>query len=278
MRADRPHFDATVSRRATVTPHMLRLTLSLLPADKPFAATTRPDEFFGLWVPTPDGDTAKRYYSVRAWRPAAGDAGAGELDVDVVVHAAGPVTTWAREAAIGSRCSFDQPRGHYAPPAGTELVIVAGDATALPAIGRILDERVDAPGAPRVLVLVTVDDAADRQVFPLRPGDEVRWLAPTALVPATIAAATDAPDASYLWFSGEASDMRDVRRHLRHGLHWPTDRWMTMGYWRRDEERWSAEFDRHPALATQLAAIWESDEDSEEQRDRSDELLARYGL
>ncbi|WP_223626389.1 siderophore-interacting protein [Microbacterium sp. EST19A] len=273
MRTDIPVFTAEVTARTVITPRMLRLTVSgARTADGArFVSCGRPDEFFGLWLTTPEGEEVKRYYSVRAWRPET-----DELDIDFVVHAHGPATRWARDARIGDEVAFDLPRGHYTEPAGTERVLLIGDATALPAIGRILDERTAA--APRVHAILSVDDAQDRQDLRFRADDTVQWVTADAIVPATVTATEDRPDSTYLWFSGEATTMREIRRHVRHTLQWPTARYMTMGYWRRDAEHWERRFDQETQLPEQLAAIWENGEDDEIQRDLADELLSRYGL
>ncbi|WEK62417.1 MAG: siderophore-interacting protein [Candidatus Microbacterium colombiense] len=272
MRTDVPVYTAEVAARRSVTPNMVRITLrGARTADgELFVSCGRPDEFFGLWVPSAEGGDAKRYYSVRAWRPEQ-----DELDVDFVIHAAGPATRWARDARVGERVSFDLPRGHYVVPSHAERVLVVGDATALPAIGRILDER--PPDGPSVHAILSVDDIADRQGFPIREGDVLRWVAADAILVAVVEATAEAIP-TYLWFSGESSTMREIRRHLRHELGWPTAHYMTMGYWRRDAERWNEKFDREAALPDQLAAIWENGEDDETQRDLADALLSRYGL
>lgn len=273
MRTDAPVYTAEVVARTVVTPHMLRITLGGArdASGERFVSSGRPDEFFGLWLPTPDGEGVKRYYSVREWR-----AEQDQLDIDFVVHAHGPATGWARTSRPGDRVAFDSPRGHYAPPEGTPRVVLVGDATALPAIGRILEERT--ASAPAVHAVFSVDDRADRQSFPFRGDDVVRWVAAEDLLAVTAEETASAPPSTYLWFSGEATTMREVRRHVRHTLGWPTSRYMTMGYWRRDEERWAAEFRRKPELERELAQIWERDEDDETRRDRADELLTRNGL
>ncbi|WP_334152926.1 siderophore-interacting protein [Microbacterium sp.] len=272
MRTDAPVYTAEVVSRDIVTPKMLRITLRGARTDmgERLVSSGLPDEFFGLWLPTQDG-AVKRYYTVRAWRP-----DLDELDIDVVVHAHGPATQWARAARAGDQVGFDHPRGHYRVPAGTERVLLIGDATALPAIGRILEER--SGSHPPIEAILSVDDQQDRQELPFRAGDVVRWVGADEIAAETIAATADAPDATYLWFSGEATAMREIRRHVRHTLQWPTSQYMTMGYWRRDEERWAARFARQTELEPQLVSIWENGEDEETQRDLADALLARYGL
>lgn len=274
-----PHRGRVI-RRQTVTPHMVRVTV----ADIVSEAGTAPgfgrhgDEFFALAIPSPDATPVHRYYTARAWR-----AEAGELDIDLLLHGEGPATEWAARAQPGDEVAFDEPRGHYRPPVGAEWIGLCGDATALPAVGRILQERserMNASASVPVRVVLSVDDPADRQDFALREGDTLRWVDADSLVSESLALADAAPIGSgYLWFAGEASDMRAVRHRLRRELRWPTAHWMTMGYWRRDRDRWLARYEAAgDAFHRQLEAIYSSSEDADLQADRAEELLAQKGL
>lgn len=176
-----------VIRRQIVTPHMVRLTVAeIVPAEgTPPTFGEYADEFFSLVVPADSEDeseSAHRYYTARAWRPEV-----GELDIDLLLHGDGPATEWAARARVGDEVSFDDPRGHYRPPAGAEWIGLCGDATALPAIGRIMQERdeaQDAAASARVHIVLHVADPADRQVFPLRDGDTLQWVDAEELLPA----------------------------------------------------------------------------------------------
>ncbi|TXK19900.1 siderophore-interacting protein [Homoserinibacter sp. GY 40078] len=272
MTAHIRHSGRVIARRE-ITPHMVRVTIGdIRIGDEAPTLGIRADEFFAISVPVPSGEPVHRYYTARAWR-----AEAGELDIDLMLHGEGPATEWAARAAIGDQVAFDQPRGHYAPPEDATWIALSGDATALPAIGRILEERT-ARAAPPIHVVISVEDPADRQELPLRAGDTLRWVDADQLVPETLAL-TETTLPGYLWFAGEASDMRRVRHHLRRELTWPTHRWMTMGYWRRDRERWLARYEAAgEAFHRRLADVYSSDEDDETQTDRAEELYAQQGL
>ena len=277
---DAPPYAARVLRSRRVSPHVVRVTLHDLRArgDLPAPASSgRADEFFGLWLPVADadGEPVKRYYTVRAWR-----RDPEELDVDFLLHGPGAASSWADAARPGEGVEFDAPRGHYAPPADSRWIGLCGDATALPAIGRILDERAggaDGSDGPPVRVVIALDDPTDRCDLPLAGTDEVTWVAPRALVPATLAL-TNTAAPGYLWFAGEAADLRAVRHRVRRELRWPVERWSTMAYWRRDSDAWVARLRADGALVAQLEAIYADDGDAEAQQDRAEELLARNGL
>ncbi len=273
---DTPTHVARVLRSERVSPHVVRVTLNdVRTHDGSPAATScgRADEFFGLWFPSADApEPTKRYYTVRAWRP-----DLGELDIDLLLHGPGAASRWAEQVRDGDEVGFDAPRGHYAPPADATWIGLCGDATALPAIGRILDERAADPAAPPVHVVLALDDPADRPVLCCRADDVVDWVETGQLVTSTLAL-TDRTTAGYLWFAGEAADMRVVRRRVRHELGWPVERWSTMAYWRRDSETWLARVQADAALIAQLDAVYAYGDDAEEQQDRAEDLLAGKGL
>ncbi|GAA2875098.1 siderophore-interacting protein [Streptosporangium fragile] len=212
-----------------------------------------------------------RTYTVRAVRP-----GARELDVDFVLHGeTSPASRWATYAApgdpvvvIGPNAAFPGPAGgqEWAPPAGAEHLLLAGDETAVPAITAIAESL---SGAVRATVLLEVPGAADALPLDVRPGVEVTWL-PRAgarhgdlLIPAVRAALGriassavpgaeaapledvdvdaeilwEVPQSSggaglYAWLAGEAGVVKLLRRHLVQEAGVPRSSVAFMGYWR----------------------------------------------
>jgi NADPH-dependent ferric siderophore reductase len=182
-----------------------------------------------------------RTYTVRAW-----DAGAGELTIDFVWHGdegvAGP---WAATAAPGDRIQFFGPGGGYAPSADADWHLLAGDESALPAIGAALERL---PGGARALVFVEVAGPEEEQTdLAVGDGVELRWVhrgdaAPGEALVAEVRGAALPAGTGSLFVHGEAGAVRELRRHLRdaHGL--PRELTSISGYWRRGdtEDRWQA--------------------------------------
>ncbi|HEX2074391.1 MAG TPA: siderophore-interacting protein [Geodermatophilus sp.] len=215
-----------------------------------------------------------RTYTVRAARPER-----AELDVDVVLHGlddghAGPASRWAARAEPGDPVVLlgpDRPgRGQawgceWAPPPTARTLLLAGDETAVPAVGAILEAL--APG-PRVTALLEVPTPADVQEIALPAGVSLRWLPRNGrahgelLVPAVhaalcelgIASATPGRDPEdvdvdgavlwdvpagdptagcYAWLAGEAGMVTLLRRRLVRDLGVPRGAVAFMGYWRR---------------------------------------------
>ncbi|MCW2696159.1 MAG: Siderophore-interacting protein, partial [Modestobacter sp.] len=143
----RPVDLMTITSVTTVTPAVRRVTLGA-PADV-VAAT---GATLSLLVPRV-GDRSPRWpqiardgrivwpqgshgVSMRRYTCRRQDPAAGEIDVDFVLHGDGPAATWAAAAAPGDvlGVATSAPLGDA--PAGWLLLV--GDETALPAIGRIL--------------------------------------------------------------------------------------------------------------------------------------------
>ncbi|MDT8909373.1 siderophore-interacting protein [Amycolatopsis sp. PS_44_ISF1] len=242
-----------------VTPHMARITFAApgLAAAGPVAPDAylkvffpRPGETEPVLPPTPvavevaawyrsgylampdDVRPPMRTYTVRAARP-----DAGEVDVDFALHEddGGPASTWAAGANVGDTVAFLGPHGLYEVPEGTGWQLLAGDQTALPAIGAIVESL---PASTRAVVYVEVPDRAERQVFDTRGAVELHWVISgdrprgEALLDAIRVA--DLPGgAPYAWVSGEAGMVKRLRRHLVHDRGFDKRAICFTGYWRQ---------------------------------------------
>jgi NADPH-dependent ferric siderophore reductase len=243
----RPVDLLTVTAVTAVTPAVRRVTLSA-PADVVAAAGPT----LSLLVPRV-GDRSPRWpevardgrivwpqgshgVSMRRYTSRRQDPGAGEVDVDFVLHGDGPAATWATAAVPGDVLGVASSAPLGDAPAGWLLLV--GDETALPAIGRILARA--APGT-RGVTLVEVAGPEEEQPLPAPPGVEVRWLhrsgaepgEGTLLADAVAALQRPAGDDVFAWVAAESAAVRTVRADLR-------DRWglrrsqhHAIGYWRR---------------------------------------------
>ncbi|MET9972527.1 siderophore-interacting protein, partial [Streptomyces sp. NPDC006356] len=233
--------EVEVVRTVDITPGMRRVTLSgeQLRAFTTAAGFARPafeskgfDDDLGLYFPYPgqrdpvlpvqgeakltvpkDPRPLSRAYTVRRWDPEA-----GELDVDFVRHGVGVGTTWAYRTRPGDRIHLSGPRTSKAFPVGADWWLVAGDDTALPAIGRLLDEL---PSDARAQVFIEIAEEAHRQELRELPGVDVTWLVRRGAMAGTASPLTEAvrgtqwwPGQAFVWLAGEHTAVRDIRRHL----------------------------------------------------------------
>lgn len=184
------------------------------------------------------------YYTVRRWRPAAGNAPA-QLDMIFAIHDVpdpadggvdgGHAVRWAQRARPGDQVALWGPRRSDEPPAGTEWMLLVADETGLPQVSVLLERT---PATLPLHVLVETDDT-DLAWVPERPGTTITWCrrngAPAGTTDALVEAvrALQLPDGQgFAWGGAESRAMTAVRKHLR------TERAMTrqqvsmVAYWR----------------------------------------------
>ncbi|MDP2697264.1 siderophore-interacting protein [Thalassospira sp.] len=117
----------------------------------------------------PDGPDAAipRVYTIRRM-----DAQAGWLDVDFVLHGDnGPGSIFAMRAAPGDPVGMTGPLGTALPDA--EWYLLAGDETALPAIGRFLEEL---PETARGMAVIAVDGPDDMIELATKSAIDINWV------------------------------------------------------------------------------------------------------
>ncbi len=122
----------------------------------------------GIRFPADAPRPPARDYTPRRYRPAD-----NELDIDFVLHGEGPAATWVANAQVGDSLAVAGPRGSFVIPQGFDWQLLIGDETALPAIGRRLEEMT--PGA-QVHVIALVEDATEEQVFQTQADLHITWL------------------------------------------------------------------------------------------------------
>ncbi len=242
-------YDAVVSAREQLSPHLVRLRLSGLAG---FVSTGVPDEWVGLVVP---GQFQLRYYTVRSCAP-------GELVLDVVVHEVGLVTEWVARDCVGDQVVVTAPKGSFALPPDPAWLLLVGDLTAMPAMARIAESVTDVP--TRIWAEVS-DDLAGY----LPPGTDVTWLAPPSEGVSRLAEVVEGLDwpagEGYFWMAGESAQMRAIRKHLMRERRLPSSSYDVMGYWRGVRERQPRAVDPGP--------IWRA---GQAQGKTDDEIWADY--
>ncbi|MGH9289766.1 MAG: siderophore-interacting protein, partial [Acidimicrobiales bacterium] len=77
--------------------------------------------------------------TIRTFTPRRVDPGALELDVEIVTHAAGVASEWARAAEPGNPAAGSGPGRGYTIHRDAPAFLLAGDETAIPAISQLLE-------------------------------------------------------------------------------------------------------------------------------------------
>ncbi|WP_421914097.1 DUF2218 domain-containing protein [Mesorhizobium sp.] len=245
-----PYFrEMRVVRTASVTPHMRRVTLAgnnlerfatgglhirlLLPRDgiTPAWPVTGADG-------RPAWPEAEQRPDVRIYTLRRVDVEKGEVDIDFVLHEGEgmPGARFGCNADIGDIVGMTGPGGGSVAPA--DWYLLAGDETALPAIGRILEEL---PGDAQAVVRIEVADGAEEQPLASRAGLDVQWLHRNDIAPGKSTLLEDAvrkvrwPEDDrrvFAWAGCEYKSFRAIRSHLRQDRKLTREQHLVVAYWR----------------------------------------------
>ncbi|MBT9512166.1 MAG: siderophore-interacting protein [Acidovorax sp.] len=227
-----------VVRRTPVSPGFVRLTLSG-PELAGFASAGF-DDHLKLMLPQPGQErpalpTLQDGRPVfvgprpvlRDYTPARYDGAAGELDLEVALHDAGPASDWAANAFVGQWVGIAGPRGSLVIPTGFDWHWLIGDETALPAIARRLTEL---PAHTAATVRIQVRNPADQRVLPSAAQVDLQWV---EALPAAVEGLALPPGAGYIWAAGEYSEMAAVRRAVLAKPGVDAKRMRIAAYWKR---------------------------------------------
>ncbi|NEB36231.1 siderophore-interacting protein [Streptomyces sp. SID14515] len=180
--------------------------------------------------------TPAEHRVTRDYTPRRVDLRTGELHLDFVVHGEGPAEAWSASAREGDELWFVGPKSSLRLPERLDWIFLVGDETALPAIGRFLDER---PLDATAHVLVTVSDDSARQELALRDGDTITWVlaepGDAAALDAAVRALPVPAGEGYAWAAAESRALLPVRRYLQRERKLPKDRVNITGYWHRED-------------------------------------------
>jgi NADPH-dependent ferric siderophore reductase len=181
---------------------------------------------FILSVDGVDGaEEIKRDYTPRRF-----DAAAGELTVEFALHGDGPVANWAAQALPGQQASIAGPRSSLIIPTDYDWHLLAGDATAIPAIARRLEEL---PADARVIVVLQVADVRERRNFQSAAAPKVLWVRDATELIDTVRALALPPGEGYAWCAGEANAMAALRRVLVEEKGQPAHAIRAAAYWKQ---------------------------------------------
>lgn len=171
-----------------------------------------------------------RDYTPRSW-----DIAKGLIDLDFVLHGDGPASGWAAGAGIGSKLVIGGPRGSLVIPAAFDWYLLAGDETALPALGRRIEEL---PDGAKVVAIIEVEDAAEEQSFVTSTDLSLTYVhrngrpaGTTSLILDAIKAATLPDGVAYAYIAGESSMSKSVRAHLTDDRGFNPEYVKAAGYW-----------------------------------------------
>jgi NADPH-dependent ferric siderophore reductase len=241
-----------VLRTQPLTPHMRRIVVGG-PALDGFVSAG-PDDHVKLFFPNADGafvlptmtDSGPVYPAdaapspARDYTPRHYDAATQELTLDFVLHGDGPACRWAARANPGDPLVVGGPRGSFVAADDYAAYVLIGDETALPAIGRWLEEL---PAGARVDALIEIPGFADRQALPSHAQVRITWLERNGVPMLGSQLLEDAlrdfeaPDGdAFYWIACESARARMMRKFVEGRLNVPKEWIRATGYWKSGRE------------------------------------------
>lgn len=240
----------TVVSNVRITPLMARITLT----DPSFAEfpSAAYDDHVKLFIapvgqqlvmpkPGPNGlewpEGAPRPEG-RDYTPRSFDKARREVVIDFVLHKGGVAAEWAANARPGYTIGMGGPRGSFVVRGTFPWYMLIGDETALPAIGRRIEEL---PAGSKVFAFVEIVNAAERQSFGGGADVAMTWVERAAggsII--DIVKAADLPTGDgYVFIAGEHGLSGALREYFVTERGHDPDLIKSAGYWRRGE----ADFD-----------------------------------
>jgi NADPH-dependent ferric siderophore reductase len=227
---DLEHFDMVESTDAYVN-------LAFPPEGAPYDAIFEPGQVREQFAK--ETWPARRRYTVRAWDPEA-----GRLTIDFVVHGdVGVAGAWAVRARPDDVLVFEGPSGGFRPGPDVHWLLMVGDESALPAIAASLE--VVPEGTMTIVRLLC--DGPDHEVALECPGNlALDWIHRRGdghdqeLLVEAVQEVTFPAGPGHAFVHGEATEIRQIRRHLLADRGMTRQQMSCSPYWRRDmtDEAW----------------------------------------
>ena len=152
------------------------------------------------------GEAVRRDYTPREF-----NVEKRELTIEFALHDGGDASAWAQQATVGQHVSIGGPRGSMVIPMDYDWYVLIGDATALPAIHRRIEEL---PQNARATVIMQIADLDDSRQFQTQAEVAVTWVTDSTALIAAIKSLNLAAGDGFIWCAGEASSMATIKQIL----------------------------------------------------------------
>jgi NADPH-dependent ferric siderophore reductase len=245
---------AEVMNVRMTSPHVRRVTLG--GAEVAAFLQMKGVETPAAWVKVSLPSGEERAYTIRGV-----DRRAATLDLEFVVHgeyaASGPASAWASQTRAGERIGIVGPRnGGFLLPADARWVMLAGDATALPAIQVIVQ---DLPAGIEAEVCVELHAQDDRQAIASRAELVITWLQehtlPGIALLQTLARRPLPSGPGYVWIAGESDVVCALHGHYLDARGLESRRISATEYWKIGQAA-HRDRDSNLGITPALRRIW----------------------
>jgi NADPH-dependent ferric siderophore reductase len=174
---------------------------------------------------------------MRDFTPRRFDVARNKIVIDFALHESGPATSWAAAAKVGDKLEIGGPRGSAVIPDDFDWYLLIGDETALPAIGRRVEELRAGVPVTTIVVLASLDEA---QTFKTKADWTPIWCPrdgadDAAVLRTAVKALDNPPGEGSVWIAAEANVARALRSYMIESRQHPREWIKAAGYWTRGE-------------------------------------------
>lgn len=223
VRHDLVRRELHVSRIDRPSPGFVALTLTG-PSLASFVSLSH-DDHVKLFLTDGEGQTIRRDYTPRHY-----DTEGQTLTIEFALHERGMMAQWADKAQVGDALTIGGPRGSMMVRNDLDWYLLCGDATALPAVARRLEEL---PAGTPVTALIRVDRPEDQRALASAADLRVQWLTEDAAWLQALREWAPPAGTGFVWCAGEAAVMGQARDIVlqQHGI--PRSHTRISAYWKR---------------------------------------------
>lgn len=225
----------TVTFTKELTPRARRITFKGMTV----VESVKPASYLSLYFEDPQNDQPSEPDSPRRnernYTPRYLDPECHSMTVDFVLHGSGRAAEWAHTAKAGDTIWASPTTGGYDIPDDVHHLVLAGDDTAIPAIGTILEAI---PRDTRTTVIIeVVNDDDEREPSDDVPSDPI-WLhrgtdvATAGFQTLNLVKSIAVPPDAHWWIAGERDAITSVRDVLTEDRGIAKDRISLNAYWR----------------------------------------------
>jgi NADPH-dependent ferric siderophore reductase len=207
------------------------LRLSFVCADLAGFVSASHDDHIKLFFSDASGKAVARDFTPRRF-----DAARGTLTIDFALHETGPATAWAASARVGDVLEIGGPRGSSVVPDDFDWYVLIGDETALPAMGRRVEEL---RAGPQACVFAVVRDEGERLILTSAAELTTHWLhrregdEDAEMLIAALSSWQQPDGDGFIWIAAEASVARSLRQYFLEQRAHPREWIKASGYWKR---------------------------------------------
>jgi NADPH-dependent ferric siderophore reductase len=219
----------TVKDKILLTPHYVRIKFAMTDEQRDQFRTVNTGSHNKIFLSA----EIKRTYTTRHI-----DYEQKELWIDFVAHGDnGPASRWAYRAVPGDILGIAVKEGSRPlfPEAGNYLF--AGDHTALPVIGAMLEQL---PAGVKVNVIVEVNEAVDELLLFSKADLNIQWLhnpkpEQGSRLAEAVCARQQPGDKRFVFVAAEYETAKILKNYFKEKLAWPPEAFSVVSHWRKGE-------------------------------------------